>query len=1788
MGSVKEEITRLETAKKDIETAIETCGVNVPDTELIDTYASYIRQIPSAVFSGLNVDPVGGSDQFIQSIKQTNGLIEATVGGLVSTSSSGLVPKADGNAGVINSPSDDYVLTYKGGTIDWYKLPANAFKNDDNNTTYTLSGALNGNAYDVTLTPSSGSATGAKVPAMGAASSSAAGTAGLVPAPAKNKHNSFLRGDGTWAVPDNTTYSVMTGATASAAGKSGLVPQPAKGDQGKFLSGAGTWTALPSLSITDSESGNAVTDVEVSGHGITLKRGTTFSVNGHKHSSDDITALTSYIKATTVAAIASTDSLNTALGKLELKADTAYNLVKGAYDGDGTIENLTEILKVLEGISDTDTIKAIIGKYLPLAGGTMTGNVTWKAGTGLASCFPAHIYRNTYDNDGNVYDHYYKSDTSSTNSFANLRVKSGTSFKLLRFGGDGTFTWDNKSVSLAGHTHTKAQITDFAHSHDYLPLTGGIMTGALDLTNSPNSSDGYKMGATNAGHLGGGIHFKKNGVNDWGQAITWSHGDDTSHAGIYVKSSGAYGTKMYLCTTNLFVDGAKAALEIDAAGKITALRNNFVGNLTGNASTADIAAIAGDGTITVVPQYNNEINFGGTNASSTLYFGYRATGSKPIPTAFVFGGSSGSASITASKFIKSGGTSSQFLKADGSVDSNTYVTGGPYLPLSGGSMNTNAKILAFTPAKGTSDKYNSAIELREATASTTSCTDNMYDAPGITFHWGGWWVHKLNLHTNDLYWDDNKVWHAGNDGAGSGLDADLLDGYHANSAGNKPWGTIPVVNTSGWMEIGKHLEFHYDNTTGSDYSTVLACTGNHSNVVSLPSASGTLALTSQIPTKTSQLTNDSGFLTQHQSLANYVTLNTAQTISATKTFSAQQSFTATGKAPFTVSSNVKVDNLNADLIGGYSSASLFKRLGWNSNTTYTDANTTSMPFGLMINQQDNYTSVIKNYPTGYGYLLNLSTGDESNYSGVQIYTNYNSSRTYIRSKWGSTWYDWKTLAYTSDIPTSLPANGGNSDTVDNLHATDFVKFYLSPMTSDAPADSAKTWFKDTMPAASGAIVYNVPGSEKTIIAGKSSGACGHMLQLNYDDTYLRILRYAAGTWKSTDWEKISAGYADKASSLHYANIGGGTSDTHDSVLKAYFNSKKASIPRDSLLGMYSGAYGNGSYYMGYFLSGYDSAPYGGFFVAHYGNPYYVGISNGNYTTQAILTSTNYTNYTVQKDGTGATGTWGINISGIAASASSVAWGNVSGKPSTFTPSTHTHTSIVTEGDNRAVATKPTDYSNNFVFRGLKNNSTIGIPTANGSYSYLVGLKGWSDKSGGGTHELAFNDGGIFRRSSTTSADTWGNWLKLLDSSNYTDYTVKKDGTGATGTWAIDISGKAADANTLDGIDSTGFLRQVTQNATFSSVANISTDLVPGIHSIHISGVEYSSILTGRDFYGSYWQLYFHPSSGYTHDIKYRATNCTTWKTLLDSNNWSSFITIPSVGNGTVTINQAGASKGSFTLNQSTAATIDLTDTNYYPTVFSWTGGTTSGPTGSLTGTGMSPVSFGAIPSASGSASGIVTTSSQTFAGEKTFHQIRLRQPYTSGSVNYGGYLYFGDGSYAYIAELSDDELYYHASGGHYFEGLNHNFAPVLVGTIYRKPGETTYSITSNSIGIDSSSGATKNIGISVSRSRAGKYAVTLTNNTPTPVRIHAPVITSSHGDWGGGSCYESPFAYLDHNSTCVFPKSLSAGKTLSFNIICGRIHTQGNWSTGDFTKSDDNSGFICSIYASYSGNTATG
>lgn len=73
---------------------------------------------------------------------------------------------------------------------------------------------------------------------MEAATASAAGAAGLVPAPAAGKQTSFLRGDGTWVVPTNTTYGLAS-TTAN-----GLLRQ-LNGSTSSFMRGDGTWATPP-------------------------------------------------------------------------------------------------------------------------------------------------------------------------------------------------------------------------------------------------------------------------------------------------------------------------------------------------------------------------------------------------------------------------------------------------------------------------------------------------------------------------------------------------------------------------------------------------------------------------------------------------------------------------------------------------------------------------------------------------------------------------------------------------------------------------------------------------------------------------------------------------------------------------------------------------------------------------------------------------------------------------------------------------------------------------------------------------------------------------------------------------------------------------------------------------------------------------------------------------------------------------------------------------------------------------------------------------------------------------------------------------------------------------------------------------------------------------------------------------------------------------------------------------------------------------------------------------------
>lgn len=115
-----------------------------------------------------------------------------------------------------------------------------------------------------------------------------------------------------------------------------------------------------------------------------------------------------------------------------------------------------------------------------------------------------------------------------------------------------------------------------------------------------------------------------------------------------------------------------------------------------------------------------------------------------------------------------------------------------------------------------------------------------------------------------------------------------------------------------------------------------------------------------------------------------------------------------------------------------------------------------------------------------------------------------------------------------------------------------------------------------------------------------------------------------------------------------------------------------------------------------------------------------------------------------------------------------------------------------------------------------------------------------------------------------------------------------------------------------------------------------------------------------------------------------ANTDTTYDLTTSGTSTATISLVPSSGTtDSFTITGSGATSVSHSTG---AITISSTDNNYYPSAIVFNAGTTSGPTLDLTmsGSGAPDLTAVAIPSASSTASGIVTTAAQTFAGTKTF------------------------------------------------------------------------------------------------------------------------------------------------------------------------------------------------------------
>ena len=193
---------------------------------------NYKLQVDASGNAFVNVPWTDNNTTYNQATADTLGLVKIGY----SSSGKNYAVSLDSNGKMyVNVPWTDNNTTYAQATSDKLGLVKIGYSANGKNYPVALDGS--GRMYvNVPWTD-----TNTTYSNMGAATSSAAGKAGLVPAPAAGAQGKYLRGDGTWQTPPNTTYGNMGGATSSAAGAAGLVPAPAAGKQTSFLRGDGTW-----------------------------------------------------------------------------------------------------------------------------------------------------------------------------------------------------------------------------------------------------------------------------------------------------------------------------------------------------------------------------------------------------------------------------------------------------------------------------------------------------------------------------------------------------------------------------------------------------------------------------------------------------------------------------------------------------------------------------------------------------------------------------------------------------------------------------------------------------------------------------------------------------------------------------------------------------------------------------------------------------------------------------------------------------------------------------------------------------------------------------------------------------------------------------------------------------------------------------------------------------------------------------------------------------------------------------------------------------------------------------------------------------------------------------------------------------------------------------------------------------------------------------------------------------------------------------------------------------------
>ena len=289
----------------------------------------------------------------------------------------------------------------------------------------------------------------------------------------------YLRADGTWAKPPdtNTTYSNMTGASASAAGKAGLVPAPAAGTATRYLRSDGTWQVPPDTNTTYSAATTSsaglmsaadktkLDGIAAGANKYTLPVATTSALGGVRigfpesgknypvelNSSNQMFVNVPWTDTNTTYTLSSFGITATAaeLNKLDGVTATATELNYV----DGVTSNIQTQLNRKAASSHTHS-------YLPLSGGTLTGTLTSRAITPSAD--------STYDigtstvRYRNVYADTITASTfngSISNAVTATQANYWTTARTLTFTGDVT-----GSVSIKGNANMSCAMSLAANS----------------------------------------------------------------------------------------------------------------------------------------------------------------------------------------------------------------------------------------------------------------------------------------------------------------------------------------------------------------------------------------------------------------------------------------------------------------------------------------------------------------------------------------------------------------------------------------------------------------------------------------------------------------------------------------------------------------------------------------------------------------------------------------------------------------------------------------------------------------------------------------------------------------------------------------------------------------------------------------------------------------------------------------------------------------------------------------------------------------------------------------------------------------------------------------------------------------------------------------------------------------------------------------------------------------------------------------------------------------------------